>query len=404
MDNMVYKPTKVWNSNFIRIMLVCLLFFTTMQLANVNFPLYLQSLGASPAVMGSSTALLTLGALVMRPVVGSLADKKSKRFVMLLGLTIIAACFLSFMIFPIVMVVMAFRTIQGLGISAGTTANMAIATDVLPPQDTQKGLAYFGLCETIALAVGPSLGLLLSSGGSYVPVWASCVIIAIVAGIITFSFSYEKKKSKDEIKALEETREKPKNIKEWFWKAFEKKSLIVALPQLFIAFLNASIFSFLAAYAAELGLESTGVFFAVQAIGMFGARIAVGKLIDSISSKFFLIAPAAISLSLSFICIIFMQSTAVLLIAGVLFGIGSGLSMAVFSVSAMTAAEPARRGAASTTYYLICDIGFGTGSLIGGLIADALGYRNLFIVLAFVPIIVILLSLKIFGAKRKTQS
>jgi len=386
----------IWNSNFIKIAIITTLCFTANQIGFVAYPLFLRDLGADPATIGMSMSILTLVAMFSRPLVGTLTDKKSRRFVMFLGAIVIFLCSLSFAFFPIIMVALVFRSINGLGLSAVSTANMTIATDVLPPSQLKKGLSYFGICETIAGAVGPTLALALVFGSNFIPAWltaAGCMVIALCVGI---TLNYEKT---NPIARKEVDPNAPK-VK-WVWKFFEKKAMIPASIVSVVIFANSGIMSFLAPYAADIKLEELSVFYAVQAVSMFLMRIIVAKVIDKIKTPLVLLIPAGLSFATA--CILISQMTSIVLMipAAIFYGIGIGIFMATLSVITMSSAAPERRGAASSTFYCMCDIGACVGSLICGMIAEFLGYKELFMIIAIMPVIAIVMSIFIFHKRKK---
>lgn len=400
MHENIFVPKKIWNHYFLRIVAVCILLFSFMQMVNVSFPLYLRDLGANAAVMGSSLSILTLVAMVSRPLVGAMADSKSRKFVMLLGLFVTLLSMAGITLLPFIVISLLCRGVQGFGLSAVTTANMAIAADVLPKDQAKQGLAYFGLCETLAGAVGPLLGLALIFGTNYLPVWLTSMIMLALAVFIILTMNYEKKKGGEE----KPKAPKPKNIKEWFWHAFEKKAFPPSLMQVCMTMSNSCMFAFLAPYAEDAGIEGIGAFFTIQACAMCVSRITVGKLLDRVRTPFLIVLPAALCIMAAFLGIAFIDGVVLMAASAILFGIGVGACIATFNIMAMVSAPPERRGAAATTFYLMCDIGACIGSFAGGLIANSFGYRNLFLLLAFVPpAVVIVLSHIIFNIRAKKK-
>ena len=62
---------------------------------------------------------------------------------------------------------------------------------------------------------------------------------------------------------------------------------------------------------------------------------------------------------------------------------------------AVQAAPEARRGAAASTFFCASDIGIILGSLCGGMVADVVGYGNMFL-FALVPLVICILFYTFF--------
>ncbi len=65
---------KIFNSNFIRIFVAVFLVLTGNQIIMVVLPLYLDSLGKDPSILGIATSLSALAAMSARPMVNELKN------------------------------------------------------------------------------------------------------------------------------------------------------------------------------------------------------------------------------------------------------------------------------------------------------------------------------------------
>lgn len=388
---------KIFNSNFIRISIASILLQSGNQIIMVVLPLFLQALGCVPSVLGIATSLSALAAMISRPISGFIADKKSRKLVMILGLSIMIVGMIGFNVFPFAVAIILIRFVQGFGISAATTAQMAIATDVLPVSKTQKGLSYFGMCTTLAGAFGPALGLSLISGSNYFPAWFGGAVVFVLALMIISTFTYEK----SIIKEVPSNYPKMESIS--FWRYFERDAILPSLVQMVLMIANSGAIVFLPTYATEIGIQDIGLFYTLQACSMLVANIIVGNLIDRVRNPNFFLLPAIVCFGGSLFTLFINTGTILFYMAAVLYGIGLGISTLTISVITMYSAVLERRGAASATYQCAGDTGYCLGSLIWGVVAGVLGYRSLYGILFLLSVFAAVMSIFIFGLKKRPE-
>jgi MFS family permease len=369
-------------------------------------PLFMDSLRINPSVLGVATSASAFGAMLVRPASGMLADRKSKKFVMILGLSIMMMGMLGFIVAPFAIAIVIIRITQGMGFSAKTTAQMAIATDVLPKSKVNKGLSYFGICMTLSGSFASMIGMALLSGDNFTPTWLGGAGVFAVSLIIVSTLNYEKTFKKKHT-SFQADSAKPSlghlhtdNIKQgWFWTYFERKAFLPSLIQVMVI-ASSSVIVFLPSYSVQIG-TNIPVFYTLQAVSMLLMNIVVGNLIDRVRNPLVLFVPSAVSFSLSLLLTSLATGNAMFYFAAILYGIGFGACNSIMSVVIMSTATPDRRGAASATFQCAGDIGMGVGSLVGGVIAGLLGYRAFFAVLAVLPVIAIVMSILILGQRKE---
>ena len=82
MDNKV----KLWNRNFIMIIIINFLVFMNHVMILSTFPFYIDYLGGSETLAGIAVTLFSFVAVVMRPVIGWLLNNGLRRKILLAGL------------------------------------------------------------------------------------------------------------------------------------------------------------------------------------------------------------------------------------------------------------------------------------------------------------------------------
>lgn len=380
---------KIFNRNFIRIFITTVLVMTGNQIIMVVLPLYLDFLGKDPSVLGTATSLSALAAMLMRPFGGILTDRWSKKMVLILGAFIMILGMIGINMIPITFAIIAIRLIQGFGISGATTAQMAIAADVLPKSKLKRGMSYFGITSVLAAAFGPVIGIELIVGDNYTWSWMGAVLIFGMAILIVSTISYK-------IEEESPIRTGDKNYEgSLFWRFYEKKAFLPSLVQLIIMTGNAMIV-FLPSYGRLIGIDNVGLFYTIQAITMFVANLLVGQVIDRVNNPLKLLIPGLSIFTLALFLLFMAQGPGLFFLAAVLYGTGFGTNMATMNVVIMSFAPYDRRGAASSTFLSSIDLGFSIGSLIGGIIIGSFGYKTFYGISVLFPLVAIFLSIIVF--------
>jgi MFS family permease len=158
-------------------------------------------------------------------------------------------------------------------------------------------------------------------------------------------------------------------------------------------------FAFVPLYALTVGLGGSRFVFVmyaaiVVAIRSFGARIPdrIGPVVAS---------RTALAFSLTGLLTIAVWDTSAGLFLGAgVFAVGSALAFPALMMLALRGAPAAQRGAVIGTFTAFVDLGFGVGPATLGFVAEAAGYRGLFLTAAGVAAAGFLLLLGRFRVRR----
>lgn len=383
---------RIFNSNFNRICITNIVLQSSNQLAITVLPLVIQARGLEPSLLGTATALSAFISLLMRPVGGVLVDRVGRRFTAMLGICILASGMLGLAWIPFTAAIVIIRGLQGAGYSMASTAHYAVATDVLPPARVQRGLSYFGVCGTIAASAGPALGLAVVTGSDYTPSWLAAAAILLVGIVLTMTFTYERT-------MLHKQERKPQKM--GLWDFLDKDAILPSTVQVVLMVASSGMLVFLPTYAVELGIPNMSLFYTFQSVSMLAANLLVSWTLPRMRSAMPLLLPAVLCFAGSCAVLWVAQGEMLLYTAGLLCGLGLGVSSTVLSVLVMSRAALERRGAASATYQCAGDLGYTIGSLVWGFVASAVGYRSLYGILIVLPMIALVMCLLIFRTPRK---
>lgn len=187
---------KIWTKDFVLICLANFFIFLGFQMTLPTIPLFVKDLGGNDQLIGFVVGIFTFSALLLRPYAGMSLETKGRGFVYLVGLAIFVVSVGSFGFLTSIVFLFAMRVVQGVGWGFSTTASGTIATDLIPAVRRGEGMGYYGLSGNLALAFGPSLGLILTGFISFKLFFLICAGLGLVAILLSSRISYKKAEPK----------------------------------------------------------------------------------------------------------------------------------------------------------------------------------------------------------------
>ncbi len=372
---------KLWSMNYINILLVNLIInMASIILINV-LPLYAMTLGGNNIIAGLLMTLFTMSAFLFRPVFGKMLDTKGRKVVLVIGLCLFTLSTILLLFSTNMFLLLALRFLQGIGLSAYSTALGTILSDIVPMERISEGVGYFGISATISMAIGPTLGLYLTSRFDYKITYIVAFGISLLSVFFGFLINYEKKRKSDltishEKKISDELTDKSKTKKGTGF--LEKTSILPCFVMFFTVIAISAVFSFMPLFGEARNIDNVGLFFTAYAIAMILSRIFTGKLADRYGFYRTFI-PSIVLTLLLFITLAFAYSLPIVLLAAVFYGIGYGTLQQIMNAVIIKLSPPDRRGAANATYYATMDISFGLGSLLWGTASQLAGFTTVFL-------------------------
>lgn len=380
---------RLWTKNFTLLVLITLFSFVVRQMAMSTFPMMVEWAGGSNSVAGALTLLLTAASIVVRLFSGPLTDRFGRRAFMVLGAIIFAFSTVMIAVFPNLYVIAVMQLFFGAGLSCITTASGAAVVDVAPASRLGEGLGFYTLGNSVAMAIGPAMGLYLiglGDGKSYRLLYVFATAVLVFTAFMGAAVSYKAPKRE--------------RIRLSFREMIEPSTLPAAFLQFLAIFSFTSVISYIATYAAEAGIGNIGSFFTVYAIGMILIRLVIGRIVDK-GKECQVVMASMIVMAAAFLGIVFASSLAELMILALVLGFGQGAVMPTLQNAAMKHVTPERRGAGNATYQLFSDIGTGIGAAVWGVVADNMGFSAIYVGAFAICFIGTFLTAALLGGKRK---
>jgi MFS family permease len=344
----------------------------------------IDELGASAGTVGLLVGSSSVVAIVLRPVLGGLADRYGLRRVSVIGGVSMSIGLIILMLAATVGAGTAGRLVSGLSSAAANTALMAWVIGLVPTEQRGRALGIFGVSIWVGLAAGPQIGQSLVSLGGYSALWIGCGVL----GIASAACAMRAGAPRIEVVASHPPRHPLHLLK------------LVARPGAasLIAWSGEGlIMAFLVITLEERGLSADGLtsavsVFTVFAVSVIAARLALSSMVDRIGA-----APTAavalftVGLGLGTLAVA--SSFPVAAGGAVLLGLGFAPLFPALALLATERLNPEERGSGVGVFSSFMDAGIAAGSILGGVLVGAIGAGGALGVIAACQLIAIVLVL-----------
>ena len=369
-------------------------------------PLYLsEHFGATKDVIGLVLSGYTITALLFRPFSGYVVDSFPRKTVLMISFGAFAIFFAGYLAASTLLLFMIVRTLHGGPFGALTVANSTVAIDVLPSSRRTEGIGYYGLSNNLAMALAPTIGIFIYRySHSFELLFWLALIVACVGWLVDSTVKLERKEESGKWKEntpMADTHRKgnlfPLSTFHFplSWdRFFLVRGWLLGVNMVAFGFSFGVLSNYLAIYGKEvMGITGgTGAYFMLCSIGLILSRLQGGKalrqgrvthnagegmVISLIGYTIFIALPALGHLSpltshLSLLTFVGYYGSALLI------GLGNGHMWPAFQNMTINVARNNQRGTANSTILISWDIGMGLGILVGGVIAEFLGYAAAF--------------------------
>ena len=362
---------RLWNRNYCKVMAANFSLFFAFYVLTPLLPLYLsEHFGATKDVIG----------LLLRPFSGYFVDSFPRKTVLMVCFGAFAIFFAGYLAASTLLLFTIVRTLHGGPFGALTVANSTVAIDVLPSSRRTEGIGFYGLSNNLAMAIAPTIGIFIYSITNSFDLlfWIALAVACIGWGI----------DSTVTLTGKEVVKNKSKLSLDRF---FLTRGWLLGLNMVAFGFCFGVLSNYLAIYGKEtLGISGgTGTYFMLCSIGLMLSRIQGGKALRAGRLTYNAASGMVISLVGYTLFILLPTLDSSLTFVGyygsaILIGLGNGHMWPAFQNMTICVAQNNQRGTANSTILISWDIGMGLGILLGGIIAELLGYDMAFWTVSFV--------------------
>ena len=360
---------RLWNANYLRTWVANFMIFFSFMLLTPLMPSYLSEVfGADKQTIGIVLSGYTLTALMIRSLSGFLVDSFPRRIVLMTSYFLFALCFGGYLVAGSLLLFAIVRTIHGAPFGATTVANSTVAIDVLPSTRRAEGIGYYGLSNNIATAISPTVALLLFDRFQSYDMLFWVALLTSLLGL--WSTSQVKTRERDI-----QRDHRPLSLDRFIL----IKGWREGIAMICYAFSYGVLATYIAIYGKEeLGITGgTGLFFMLLAIGLILSRLVGSRTLRQGKVTQNATVGTAISL-FGYLLFAAVHNSWGYYGAALIIGLGNGHMFPAFQTMFINLAENSQRGTANSTLLVSWDIGIGLGTLIGGIVAEHVGYSAAF--------------------------
>ena len=386
----------IWTKDFIIVSIINFLAILIFFLLMVTISSYaVDTYQVSTSIAGLVSSIFIIGSLIGRIGAGRLISSIGPQKLLLIGLILFFVTTTLYLIEWGVVYLLIVRLLQGIAVGTVGTATGTIVATILPASRKGEGIGYFSLSAILATAIGPFVGMFmlkLENGFDVIFYMntALSLILLVAYFFVKISLPQPNKKNGNQTEKLS-----------FLEKFIEPKALPISFIALLIGFAYSGVMTFITFYAREINLvEAASYFFLAYAGVVVISRPFTGKLMD-VRGPNIIVYPCLVVFAIGML--LFSQASAgwMLLLAAVLIGFGYGNFNSIAQTIAVKVTEPHRFGLATSTYFILYDLGLGVGPFILGMIEPYTTYRTIFV--SMIPLILICIPLYylLVGRKRK---
>lgn len=390
----------ILSKNILLLLISGFFYFASPMLVTPLITGFSESLGAGAALMGMVGGMMNLCSLFCRPAVGSFIDRVSKYRLSMAGLLLMTAACAGYLFSASPLMVLFFRIVNGAGFALCSSSMSTWFSLLLPPDRIGSGMGIYGMMNALAMAVAPSIGVVLYQTLGYrVSFVIAAVFTALAMVLIQFVTDrgepVPRPASSEAGERGNKVTDSPKRLT-----IVEPKVLPIALIIMLFAIPYCATQSFIVRYTETRSLAVTvSLFFPVYAASLLLLRLTMRNLFDRLRFPVFFTGSSACAF-LAILLLALMQSNLPMCAAAVLMAGGYGIMSSVCQSRAIVVAGREHAGLGNSTYYIGLDLGMTLGPVLGGLLYGSVDVRLFYpLLLLCVPAAVL-----VFFLNRRTLS
>ncbi|WP_131918669.1 MFS transporter [Heliophilum fasciatum] len=379
---------RLWTKNFILICMANLMLFISFYFLLPTLPIFVtEKLGGNNDHVGYIIGILSLTAVLVRPVAGHLFDSFSRKKIQIVALIAFALIVSAYLGVTTLAMLLLLRVFHGISWGMVTTGSGTMVADIVPASRRGEGLGYYGLSNTLAMALGPSLGLYIVQQAGFPVLFLGSLFFAIatLVAVVMITDRSVKEEQQHPSPASPGSSEKQQP---WYapTRFFEPKVLDLAGIMLFISTGYGGIVSFITIYGPQIGVHNGGLYFFVYAATLLLVRPIAGKIYDRQGPAKVMFLGFS-GLIIAFLLLYLAQGAFLFFASAVWMGIGFGITQPNLMAMAIQRVSPFRRGKVNGTILSALDFGIGIGAILLGMFSARYGLDMMYLLCALITLV-----------------
>ena len=383
--------------NLLLLFVAGLFFWTSVSCLLSTLPTYVQDVGATTEEVGRVMGSFAIGLLLFRPWLGQVADRRSRKLVILIGTLVTGIAPLGYIFFPTILGLAATRAFHGISIAAFTIGYSALVVDFAPRLQRATLIGYMNLVVPLGMGIGPALGSFLVESTGYKLLF----IVSASCGLVSLILASQLKRSSQNISNAQTKTLDHQNQSSFAQLAQDPALITPAVILLIIGVIFGSLVAFLPLYVRYLDFDfNVGFFYTMAAISGFAVRLFIGQFAD-LYGRGLAISGSCLCYLVSMILLAIANNPAILLCSALIEGLAGGIAIPMLLALISDRSNRNEQG----KIYALCLGGFDVGLAIAGPVLgkleQTLNYRGLFFLVAFLAAIALIIFM---SASSKSRS
>lgn len=334
-------------------------------------PLYIEDVGGSRQTVGWAMGAFSIGLLASRSWMGYLADYRSRKWVLAIGLAVAAIAPLGYWVFPALLPIFITRAVHGISIAAFATAYVTLVVDIAPLETRGALIGYMSLANPIGASLGPLLGGGMQASWGYPPVFILSTSLGLIGFLLTLRVQ-DHRLPPDPATRSDLLDNRLRSL------LSSPRIRVPALVLLLVGVALGTVVSFVPLLLREREIPlNAGLFYATGAVASFFLRPLIGRFSDRYGRGLF-ITLSLLSYTSATLIIWLAHSKLLFLGAALLEGAGFGVLMPMISALMADRSQEHERGRVLGVCMGGLDLGIAISGPLLGLIAEQGGYGPAF--------------------------
>jgi MFS family permease len=357
-----HAAPRLLSRDFLIVAASTLLFFAAFAMSIPVLPRYIvEELGQSEAVVGLVFGANALAAVLVRPMIGRIGDRHSRRVLLVGGSVLTAVGMLAHVVADTVTLLVIARLITGAGQAAVMVAATTIALDLAPTARRGEASSYIMVALQLGLGTGPLLGEFILAQASYDAVWVASAVGALVCLATALGLQREPRRSAPIVRA------------KLIHPAGVRPGVVLGIGAIgFIGYL-----AFVPLYGQQIGLAQVGPLFLLCSGTIAVVRTLAARLPDRIGP----VPGASVALALMALGLLGMsvwRTPVGLYTTTFVMAAGSALLFPSLMLAATSTVPESERARAMATFTVFIDVTGAVGPSVLGLLVVVGGFPGAF--------------------------
>jgi MFS family permease len=311
--------------------------------------------------------MFNLSAILSRIYAGEAIKTKNSKTLIIAGLVIAGLAVVGYCFSASIVLLIVLRAIFGIGFGLGSTAFATCVSNTIPQKRFGEGMGYFGLSVSLALALGPIVGInLLQQFGFGTMVFTTVCLVAVVFPLV---FGMRRQENPVPSSQAEKIT--------GFARFYDKKILLPTTLNFLLSITYGGLISFLVLFGREANFANVSWYFLCFALTVLLVRPLSGKLFDKKGHRA-VVPLGAVLVAVGLFILSFADHYVLLYASAVFYGIGYGFLQPSLQAWTVKIVDPAQRGMANAAFLNSIDLGIGIGSMLLGLVVTYSSYALMY--------------------------